>query len=434
MSDARTDTTTPSGGPARPPLRPERRTRLDLVISALIVVVVIVVAAVVWYVSPSRHTTSDPAGVPLTAVTPAAAVPAGFTQGWSAPSGASTTAIVTDSAVVTADRGTVEAHDPATGTVRWSYRRNLDLCGAIAGWEASPGVVAVYRNSRGCGEVTSLDPDDGHRSDTRSSDADDEIRLSANADYVVSQGPTRLESWGSTLVRGVEYGRVSAPVKPGTQPRAGCRMSSSATGADQIAVIERCGDEPGYRLSIFSAAQDKDEKVKQLGSRIITSGTASPPPRVVAVSSSSVAVYLGSGGAISGGTGGPQIQVFTTGAVLSSSHEVLGDAQAPADSVPVRSDGLLSFFTGKGTVILDASALTPRYQVPGTLGPAAAMGTDLIVPGPSGITVLEAATGRQSRTIALARPGYSGGTVTLSPIGDDIAMFYGGTVHMLIGS
>jgi hypothetical protein len=433
--------TRPPKAPRR--IRPERRTRTDLVVSAVVVVIVVVVGAIVWWVSPSRHTEIDSAPVPLQPVADASAAPATLVPGWSAPSPVTPMPVVTESAVVTADGGSVVAHDPADGSVVWSFRRDLPLCGVIAAYPSAPRVVAAYRNSRGCGEVTALRADDGARSASRSSDADERVSLQAASDYVVAQGDSRLESWGSSLVRGVEYGRVSAPVQPNTQPRSGCRLQSSATGSDDIAVVEQCPDDNGYRLTVISAAQDKDGKVTQLGSRLITDSTAGPVPRVVAVSSSAVAVYRGGSPAASTNSAppatGPQIRVYGTDATVTSTHEVLGATDIPPDSVPVRStnaDGqtALTVFTGSATVVLDPTALTPRYQIPGTLGPAVLMGADLIVPGPSGITVVDPATGQQRRTIAVSRPGYGGGTVGLMPIGSDIATEYDGVVHLLRGS
>lgn len=432
-------TITPTPGPRRR-VRPERRTRTDLVVVAVIVVVVLVGAGLVWWVSPSRKTTIDSAPVPLPPLAEATAAPTTVTPAWSAPSPVTPMPVVTESAVVTGDGGAVVAHDPDDGSVLWSYRRNLPLCGVIAAFPSAPRVVAAYRNSRGCGEATALRADDGRRAASRSSEADARISLETASNYVVAQGDTRLESWGSSLVRGVEYGRVSAPVQPGTQPRTGCRIQSSATGSDTIAVVERCPDDNGFRLTVIGGAQDKDGKVSQVGSRLITEGTSGPVPQVVAVSASTVAVYRGGSPAVgASAVAGPQIRVYGTDASLRSTHEVRGEAALPAGSVPTTStspDGgsALTVFTGAATVVLDPVALTPRYQIPGTLGPGVLMGTDLIVPGPSGITVVDPATGRQRRTIAVSRPGHTGGTVGLMPIGTDIAVTYDGIVHLLRGA
>ncbi|MBT0565660.1 hypothetical protein KIK15_02625 [Williamsia sp. CHRR-6] len=419
-------------------MRPERRTRGDLIAVGVIIAIIVVVGASIVYVSPTRRTVSQASGVALPAVAEVAETPTGFVNGWQADSANTAAPVVTASTVVTGDDGAVRGHDPVTGAVRWSYRRDRALCGVVAAFNSLPRVVAVYRNSRGCSETTALAADSGRRASARSSDADARVTLSAGSNFVVSQGATRLESWGSSLVRGVEYGRVSAPVQPGRQPRSGCELLSSATGSDQIAVIERCGDEPGYRLTIFAANQDKDEKVAQSGSRIITSGTTAPPPRVIAVGSAGAAVYAGTQGAVND-TAGPRVEVYGPDAALVSRHDVFGTPAPPADSYPTspdpnRPDTGLSFFTGKATVILDQTTLVPRFQVPDTVGPATPMGADLLVPTMAGIDVLDRSTGRRNRSIPVSRTDYRGGTIALAAIGNTVVQLWGGRVHMLIGT
>ena len=85
----------------------------------------------------------------------------------------------------------------------------------------------AYRNPRGCcGEVTAIDANRGVRRGTRSSDADATLDLQSDGGYVLGIGPTRLETWGSNLVRGVEYARIDARVKPdmGRRDGRGCRL------------------------------------------------------------------------------------------------------------------------------------------------------------------------------------------------------------------
>lgn len=80
---------------------------------------------------------------------------------------------------------------------------------------------------------------------------------------MLAQGRTRLETWGSNLVRGIEYGRIEAPVKPDAQPqRTGCDISSAVLGGDRPALIEHCDDDHGYRLTVLGVNQDDDEKVR----------------------------------------------------------------------------------------------------------------------------------------------------------------------------
>ena len=71
---------------------------------------------------------------------------------------------------MTADGGTVTGRDPRTGAVLWSYQRDLPLCGSVGAWHNA---VAVYRDQRGCSQVTELAGDTGNRVAARSSYNDD---------------------------------------------------------------------------------------------------------------------------------------------------------------------------------------------------------------------------------------------------------------------
>ncbi len=407
--------------------------------SAAIVVVLAVAALVVWAKSPVRHTDSAQSARPAADVAPATTVPERLAVAWRARSTATSGPSLARSMVVTAADGEVVGHDPATGDELWHYRRNLSLCAALAAWPTGTNsVLAVYRNSRGCSEVTALDGSSGQRVGARSSDADDHVALSADAGYVVSQGPTRLETWGSNLVRGIEYGRVDAPVKPDVQPgRTGCRLYSSALGGDRVAVIERCDRDTGYRLTVLGAVLDDDEKVQQYGSSLITEGTAGPPPVLVAMGSSGIAVYDGGADPPSpasdapSGSRTPSIRRFSTDGVPSATNLVAGDPSAPAGPPVVTADGLTSYFTGKSTVILESRTLRPIYQVPGTIGSGDTMGGQLLLPIPDGISVRDAATGREIRTIAVPRDGRGDAPVTLRTLGGTVVEQWGSTVQAL---
>ena len=157
---------------SRPRVAPERRTRIDLLISALIIVVVLMAGAVIWWFSPVRHTTSDRAHRVVPAAKPATTVPAALVPLWQAPSAATTVAALSRSLVITGDDGSVIGRDPATGSQVWRYHRNRRLCAVLGAWRDSHDtVLSVYGNSRGCGEVTALDGDTGARTGARTSDA-----------------------------------------------------------------------------------------------------------------------------------------------------------------------------------------------------------------------------------------------------------------------
>lgn len=425
---------------------PERRTRIDLIVAALIVVAVLVVGGLVWWFSPVRHSESVQASDPTPTVTPVRTVPESLVPLWQEQSSATRIPVISTSSVVTGDAGTVVSRDPDTGAARWSYRRNLDLCAVATGWSGvADTVLAVYRNSRGCSEVTALDASTGQRTGARTSDADDAIYLNADSGYALAQGNTRLETWGSNLVRGIEYGRVAAPVKPGAQPsRTGCALYSSALSGDRLAVIERCASDPGYRLSVLGSTLDSDEKVRQFGSSIITVTADGPPPRVIAMSSSAIAVYDGGGDApepdISApGTAAdptaprrPTIRIFDTDGVQTGVEYVTGGLEVPTESTAITRDGLTTFWTGAATVVLNAQSMKPTYQVPGTLGPGELMGDGLLLPSPSGISVRNPATGAETRSIAVPRDGHGDGQmVALRVLGDHVVQQWGTTVQVL---
>lgn len=418
-------------------IRPERRTPVDLAVSAAIVVVLVIAGLVIWLVSPVRHTDSAQAAASVPDVTPSATVPAELTPLWRASSAVTDGPAMTRSLVVTADGGAVVGRDPQTGREIWHYRRDLGLCAVLAAWPASTNkVLAAYRNSRGCGEVTALDGSSGRRSGGRSSDADDRVRLVSDTGYVVSQGPTRLETWGSNLVRGIEYGRVDAPVKPGVQPgRTDCRLMSSAIGGDRVAVIEHCGADPGYRLTVLGAVLDKDEDVQQFGSSLITDGTQGPPPVLIGMSSSAIAVYDGGGNRPqppadnTAGPTGPAIRQFSTDGVPTATNTVAGPAAPPEGLPAVTGGGITSFFTGDATVVLDAQNARPIYQVPGAIGTGDVMAGQLLLPTATGISVRDAATGREIRAIRVDREGRRDQPVGLRVLGSTVIEQWGSTVQ-----
>src|ERR1700756_3142678 len=141
-------------------VRPERRTKGDVLAAAAIAVVVVVAAALIWWTSDARTTINRPAAVPAPAPTPAREVPATLNQLWIAASPATTAPVVVSGAVATGDGREVDGRDPGTGETRWSYARDSDLCGVSWVYHLA---VAVYKDDRGCGQVSTLDGDTGPR-------------------------------------------------------------------------------------------------------------------------------------------------------------------------------------------------------------------------------------------------------------------------------
>lgn len=393
-------------------------------------VILVVAGAIVWQASPARHTESVQATGTPAEILPAAMVPEAFTARWHAASAATETPAVARSAIITADGSTVIGRDPTTGSPRWRYSRDTPLCTAAAAWRGSVNeVLAVYRNSRGCSEVTALDADTGARKGARTSDADGTLHLVTDSGYVLAQGPDRLETWGSNLVRGIEYGRVTAPVNPGVQPtRTDCHLYSSAISGDRLSVIERCAGDPGYRLTVLGALLDSNEHVNQYGSSLITDRASATPPVLIAMSSSGIAVY--DGGANGSSPAHPTIRLFNSDGAPEQTSKVEGSPAPPTGSTAITSDGLVTFYTGTATVILDAQSLQAKYQIPEMLGPGEAMGGQLLIPYAEGISVRNAASGARIRDIRLTRHDYTGGLVSLRVLGDSVIEQRGGLIEV----
>ncbi len=402
-------------------LAPERRTRTDLVVAAAIAVVVLVAMGTAWFTGDARGTTSVPAGEPLPAVEPASAVPASLTELWRAASGATDAArtpvpVVTGSSVVTADGGSVVGRSPRSGEQAWSYSRDLPLCAVVSSWNTA---VAVYRDDRGCSQVTELGGATGQRTAQRTSDADAAVRLSSDGTYVTSRGDTRMELWRSDMVRTLEYGRVAAPVNPGSQPRTGCTLLSSASSNSRTAVLEQCPGEAAARLSVLAPAPKDASEPEEYGSTVVPElvpGPDSPTTgSIIAVTGSLVALH------IPAENGRPdRVGIFDDSAAKISEFTLpgtLSPAQGSPNLPATKAGSVFTWFTGAGVQAFDTADLSPSWSYPGALGSGAVMAGRLLVPVPDGIAVLDLATGVATAEIPVDRGDYAG-PIQMSVIGD----------------
>ncbi|MGH3594460.1 MAG: Rv3212 family protein [Mycobacterium sp.] len=383
-------------------VKPERRTRADLLAAAAIVVVVAVAAAVIWWTSDARATISRPAPVPAPNPTPARAVPASLKQLWTATSTATAQPVVVGGTVVTGDNRAVDGRDPVKGEVRWSYARDSDLCGVSWVYRYA---VAVYRDDRGCGQVSTIDGSTGRRGPARSSYADKHVVLSSDGATVLSAGDTRLELWRSDMVRMLSYGEIDARVKPSSQGlHSGCRLVSAAGGSAAVSVLEACGKQANLRLSLLRPSKDEDEPEQRdvpepgIG---VDSGA-----RVLAVAQTNTAVYLP--------VPQPRVDVLDeTGGTVASM--LLPKPPSPSGAV-LRSGNLITWWTGDAVMVFDAANLTYRYTIAAggssvPLGPATMMAGKLLVPVTGGIAVCDPATGASERYLPVSRPTGSSAVV-----------------------
>ncbi|AEF42207.1 Rv3212 family protein [Hoyosella subflava] len=397
-------------------IAPERRSRADVVATVAIIMLVVVATFTIWWRSDYRQTQSAPAERPIEAVTGALATPTSVREVWRAPSEASTVPITSGGTVVSTRAGEVAGHDVATGTLRWRYERQRELC-AVTGQEHQ--VVAVYRTPRGCTQVTALESATGVRGEQRTSDADTSVTLTADGPHIMSQGPQRLEVWRSDLVRTLEFGRVAAPVNPDRQQRGGCDILDAHITRSRVAAVLQCPEEAGERLVLLDSTPERNNEPEEHGSALITTNDAglgeipgAEGTSLAAISAQLTAIFVpGDTDEVAVyGQEGTAIHRWSLADVPAAPG--ISDDDPPIGFIPERrSTGTVSaptdlayWFTGTDVVSLSGRDFRPLWRVPAA-GPPAVMAGQLLVPTAAGISVHNARTGALERTIALDRNG-----------------------------
>lgn len=375
-------------------VKPERRTRADMVVAAAIAGVIALVAAIVWWTSDARATISVPAATPVPSLKPAKVVPDSLTQLWSAPSPETSQPLVVSGAVVTGAGRGMEGRDPSTGDTLWSFARDLDLCGVT--WVYSY-AVAVYPDVRGCGQVSTVDAKTGVRGPTRTSYSDREVTLSGDGTTVLSAGSTRLEMWRSDMVRMLSYGALDARIKPDVPVLPLCRMVSAAASSAAVSVLEACDGQADLRLTLLRPSDDEDTpEIKYVQQNGVSDGSGA---RVVAVVDTTTAVYIP--------TPKPRLDIVDETGTVIASTVVPGP---PSDQATASRPGdLITWWTGDSVMVFSANNIQYKYTVAAVgdnapVGPATIMAGRLMVPVSSGYDVFDPVTGASDRHIPLQRP------------------------------
>jgi hypothetical protein len=374
-------------------VKPERRTKGDLVAATAIVAVIAVAAALIWWTSDARATISRPAATPVPALKTAKEVPATLRQLWTAASPKTTRPVTAGGSVVTGDGHQVDGRDPATGAVLWSYARDLELCGVTSVYQYA---VAVYPDVRGCGQVSTIDGKTGRRGPTRTAQADQEVALSADGSTVLSAGDSRLEQWRSDMARTISYGALDARFKREVPAQPLCRLASAAASSSAVSVLESCPQQPDMRLTLLKPAKEEDQPDTK---HVPLPGVADvSDARVIAVNGTTTAVYLP--------TPQPVVSVFDdTGTVIAST--LMAKPASPQATVSVVGD-FVTWWTGDSVMVFDANLLRYKYTVSpvagnAPVGPATMVAGKLLVPVTGGYDVFDAQTGKGVSHIALAR-------------------------------
>lgn len=402
-------------------VRPERRTTGDLVAAATIAIVVAVVMSVIWWTSDARTTISRPAAVPALNPTQAREVPTSLKQLWAAASPATRAPVVVGGTVTTGDGRHVDGRDVVTGESRWSYTRDTDLCGVTWIYHYA---VAVYRDDRGCGQISTIDGSTGRRGPARSSYADSRVHLSSDGTTVLSAGDTRLELWRSDMVRMLSYGEIDARIKPSSRGlHSGCTLESAAASPSTVSVLESCQNQPDLRVVLLRPGKEEDEPEQ----RVVPEPGVRPGSgaRVLIVSQDNTAVYLPSPQ--------PRIDVIdATGTTVSSTLL----ARPPSTSAVVSQTGnLMTWWTGDALLVFELNNLTQRYTITAgettaPLGPGVMMASHLLVPVTGGIGVYDPVSGANNRYIPVNRPS-STATVIPAVLGSRIFEQRGDTLAAL---
>lgn len=404
-------------------VRPERRTKGDLIAAAAIVIVIAVVATAFWWNSSARATISQPASEPARTLRQASVVPQELQTLWSAASPRTQSPVVIGGTVVTGEERTVTGHDAQTGQLRWSYQRDTNLCGISYVYDIA---VAVYPDVRGCGQVTGINAGSGRRGPTRTSYADKQVVLTSDGSTVLSAGATRLELWRSDLIRMISYGEIDARIKPANKGiGTGCTLMSAAASSSAVSVLESCRGQDDLRLTLLKPAKEEDEPdTKNVP---LTGVKADSEARILAVSSTTTAVYLP--------TPKPEIAVYDeTGTKVSSTALPEEPVLANSARAVTKVGNFITWWTGNSVEVFDDD-LAYRYVIEASgsetpLGPAAMMAGKLLIPLTTGLGVYSASTGVRERVILLTHPSGTGpvvpavtGSLVLEQRGDQLTAF-----------
>lgn len=431
IAEAEQDRQVPAGNPdgrspTEPPTRPTRgrnpfRRRADYVAATLLVVVSLVVYAVLWEDSDIHNTTSATGSsyvIPLTAPT---VFPPSLGEIWQADSGETPIPVAGDSTVITADDGTVTGRDPLSGTPRWHYTRDLGLCTVNAAWGY---VLAVYRKSTNCSEVTALNLTTGVRGPQRNGDAPAGTQLVYDGVYVTATGLTLLDTWRSDLVQTTEYGTVPDFVNPNRQPRTLCTYGSVAAMPGEVGVIERCAGDGGDRLTVYRAAPSSADTPSVVFSTVVGDQGA----RLITMNDQYAAVVL---------PNPTRLAVFDAQSGTLTTQYPLN---LPASDLNGNPTGLVVpasltansvyWFTGSSTISLSSLDFHPQWTVPNALGPGTVFAGRYLIPVPNALLVFDQATGAQVGRIAVDRHGYSG-IVRMASVGPVVLEQRGGTLSAL---
>lgn len=371
----------------------------NIVIAAALTTCAVLGIGNVWYHAPARHAELQSASEQFTPAPTPTSPPRSVRQIWEATdTSVGARPVNIDGIVVAASKSTVTAMDPSTGETIWSYARDLDVCSLAAAFHT---VVATFRNSAGCGDVTSIDAASGTYRATRSAAAPAEVWPLSSNDAVGTYNEERVELWRSDMVRTVEYGDSPIKAEPNLQPHEECVIHSAGTRKSLVAVVETC---PETMLRYQKRVPD-DSREPKITRDISIPGSEA---QLVAVGQTGAAVYVAQPT--------PRILSYVT------EHPIVAEVErAPVPDSREMADlpHHMTWFDGARLYLLKPEDLSVTHIFKDALGTGTAVGDRLLFPVRDGIAVANWSNGEIEYTIPVDRGGYEG-RVSLALVGDTL--------------
>ena len=403
---------------------PLRRTRGDLIATAVIAAVCVLLLLIAYFTAPIRQDELAPAAEEFPDAGILANVPNGLTESHTLPDASpSPRPLVVNGLVITYADNTITATNPA-GEPEWTYKRGPELCGMASAWG---NVVAVYRTKIGCGDVVSIKAATGQYVDTRSAISPEHVAVIASNDRVGTVGNagiSRAELWRSDLVRTVEYGEVEARQEPETQPNPGCTLTSALTRTELLAITERCEDGAWLR---FQKTTPEDSRKPEMhdGSVAIPEGAY-----LVGISQDAAAIH---DPATSKVTSYDKDGAELASASVPESNLLADSAIGVADVQTADLPHHMSYFDGNNLLLLDPATLAVTTIYQGALGTGAAIGGRLLYASSDGIAVADWDSETVEKVIPVDRGGFTG-QVAVASAGPTIVEKRGADVVVLDAS
>lgn len=385
---------------------PLRRTKNDLVATAVISTVAVLAVGTVWFTAPIRGSELTSASEPFVASNALTTVPEELDEAWRAPdtTPGNHKPSITGGVIIGANDTTLHGYTP-DGDVLWTYERDVELCAMSPGFDAA---IATYRTGIGCGDAVSISVTDGQYKATRSAIASDDVAPIVSNDRVGIVGTDRVELWRSDLVRTVEYGEVDAQQEADQQPHPQCSITSAMTRKDLLAVTETCPD--GSTFLRFQPTTPEDSRAPEVSQNI---RIEAPEAQLVAIGEDAAAIYVDS-------PAPAIISINNQGETLQNQMvEAASMPTAPHQAATADLPHHMSWFDGERLTLFSPGNLAVGPILDDAIGTGIAIDGQLLYPVAEGIAVADWDTGETLRTIPVDRTGYDG-AVSLGVAGGTI--------------